>query len=70
MLFALPVAQIVNPAANNVTQSSQLDVVVRNPPNSGTSILRVLDTRLASNVATALAIPASNVGRAGHGRGT
>ncbi|PNH11986.1 Titin [Tetrabaena socialis] len=53
--------RVVNPAPGNVTQSSSLDLVMRNPTTSAKPILYVLDTRLTGDIATALTLPAAQV---------
>ncbi len=55
-------SQVVPPAAGNVTQSSSLDVLVRNPTGSARQQLIVFESQLTSVIAGSLGLQSGQVG--------
>lgn len=54
--------QVVPPAAGNVTQSSSLDLLVRNPRGSARQQLIVFESQLTSVIAGSLGLQGGEVG--------
>ncbi|GIL95915.1 hypothetical protein Vretimale_1831 [Volvox reticuliferus] len=52
---------VINPAANNLTESSSLRTIVRNPKSSSTPNLVVSETRLTSSIAGAIGLTMTKV---------
>ncbi|KXZ54171.1 hypothetical protein GPECTOR_5g268 [Gonium pectorale] len=53
--------QVINPASGNVTQSSTVRYIIRNPADSAKQTVTVLDSRLGGVIATSLGVSPTQV---------